>query len=73
MSLAMDLATLCDIWRWNGTNECHLAVFSEEVALAHHFMATRPPPTLPPCRSAGGISYISKNCLKWQAIQLAIH
>ena len=29
--------------------------------------------TLPPCRSASGIIYPSKNYLKWRAIQLAIH
>ena len=38
-----------------------------------HFVATCPPPTLPPYRSASGIGYTSKNYLKWQAIQLAIH
>ena len=51
----------------------NLAVFSEDVAFAHHFVATRPPPTLPPCRSASGIEYPVKNYLKWWAIQLAIH
>ena len=48
--------------------------FSEDVAVARHFVATRPPPTLPPCRNASGIDYPSKkNYLKWWAIQLAIH
>ena len=36
MSLAMDLATFC---YENSTNGCHLAVFSEDVAFAHHFVA----------------------------------
>ena len=41
MSLAMDLAALCDIYDGeNGTNGCHLAVFSVDVAFAHHFEAT---------------------------------
>ena len=41
----MDLATLCDIWHGgaNGTSGCHLAVFSEDVAVARHFVATRLP------------------------------
>ena len=57
----------------NDTSGCHLAVFSEDVAVACHFVATRPPPTLPHCRNASGIDYPSKNYLKWRAIQLAIH
>ena len=61
VSLAMDLATLCDIWRCaNDTSGCHLAVFSENLAVARHFVATRPPPTLPPCKNASGIDYPSK-------------
>ena len=44
MSLIMDLGLLCVICGGeNGTNECHLARFNEDVAFAHHFMATRPP------------------------------
>ena len=27
----------------NGTNECYLAVFSEHIAFAHHFVAPCPP------------------------------
>ena len=57
----------------NGTNECHLAGFSEDVAFAHHFEVTCPPPTLPPYMSATSIGYTSKNYLKWWEIQLAIH
>ena len=38
----------------NDTNGCHLAVFSLDVAFARHFMATHPPPTLPPYRSGIG-------------------
>ena len=57
----------------NGTNGSHLADISEDIAFAHHFVATFPPPTLPPCRSASGIGYSSKNYLKWQEIQLAMH
>ena len=28
----------------NGTNGCHLAGFSEDIAFARHFMVTLPPP-----------------------------
>ena len=73
VSLAMDLATCVICGGANDTSGCHLTVFSEDVAVARHFVATRPPPTLPPCRNASGIDYPSKNYLKWQAIQLAIH
>ena len=51
----------------NGTNGCHLADFSEDVIIAHHFVATHLPP-LPPYKSATGIGYTSKNNLKWQEI-----
>ena len=54
----------------HGTNGCG---FSEDVAFAHHFVATRLHPTFPPYRSATGIGYASKNYLKWLEIQLAIH
>ena len=54
----------------NGTNGSHLAVFSENVAFVHHFVATHPPPTLPPYRSVSGIGYASKNYLKWWENQL---
>ena len=37
----------------NGTNGCHLAGFSEDVAFACHFVATR---MLPPYRSATDIA-----------------
>ena len=46
----------------NGTNGCHLAVFSVDVAFAHH---TVDPTTLHLYRSAGAIGYASKNYLKW--------
>ena len=53
----------------NDTSGCHLAVFSEDVAVARHFVATRPP-------KAGMLVVLTtpvKNYLKWRAIQLAIH
>ena len=56
----------------NGINGSHLAVFSEDVAFAHHFVAPHLPSTLLPYRSASGIGYASKNYLKWWEIQLAI-
>ena len=48
----------------NGTSGSHLAVFSEDVAFACHFVATCLPPTLPPYRSASDISYVSKKLSK---------
>ena len=56
----------------NGTNESYLAVFSEDVAFAHHFVAPHLSPVLPPYGNASGIGYVSKKYLKWQEIQLAI-
>ena len=56
----------------NGNNGSHLAVFSEDVAFACHFVAPCLPLTLPPYRSASDIGYASKKYLKWQEIQLAI-
>ena len=41
----------------NGINGCHLTGFSEDLAFAHHFVATCWPP---PYRSATGIGYASK-------------
>ena len=55
----------------NGTNGSHLAVRSEDVALAHHFMAPCPPPS-----HTVGVQVVLatpvKSYLKWQANQLAI-
>ena len=49
----------------NGTNGSLLAVFSEDVDFAHHFVALHlPAPTLPPYRSASGIGYVSKKLSK---------
>ena len=47
-SLGMDLAAYSVIFGGeNGTDGCHLAGVSEDVAFALHFVATRPPaPTL---------------------------
>ena len=55
----------------NGTNWSHLAGFSEDVAFARHFVATRPPPP-PPCRSATGIGYASKRLSKMAAGKVAL-
>ena len=50
----------------NDTSGCHLAVFSEDLAVARHFVAIS--------RNASGIDYTPvKIYLKWRAIQLAIH
>ena len=40
-----------------------MSVFSEDLAVARHFVATRPPPTLPPCKTASGIDYPSKKTI----------
>ena len=48
----------------NGTNGSHFPVLSEDVAFARHFVATRPLPALPPCRSATVIGYPSKKLSK---------
>ena len=75
MTLAMDLATLCDIYCGgeNSTNGCHLAGFSKDVALACHFVATRPPPPSHPIQVLLVLATPVQNHLKWQEIQLAIH
>ena len=52
------LCEICGGENENGTNGCHLAVFSVDVAFTHHFMATCPPLSLPPCRSANGILWL---------------
>ena len=58
MSFAIYLTALCDLYRGeNGTNGCHLAVFSSLCLLLQGYPAA---PTLPPYRSASGISYSSK-------------
>ena len=48
MSLTMDLAALCDMWRWKWHQWMPFTVFSEDIAFAHHFVAPRlPPPSHP--------------------------
>ena len=47
----------------NGTNGCYLAGFSEDVAFDHHFVATHPPPTLSPYRSATSIGHDSRKTI----------
>ena len=41
MSLGIDVAALCDMWRWKWYQWMSFAGFSEDVAFDHHFMATR--------------------------------
>ena len=48
----------------------HAAVIGEDIAFACHFMATHLYSTL---WGTSGIGCASKNYLKWQQIQLAIH
>ena len=47
VSLAMDLATLCDIWRCKRHQWMPYGCFGEDLAVARHFVATRPPPHPP--------------------------
>ena len=74
MSLAMDLAALCDVWRSeNGTNGYHLAGFSEDVALpATSWLPVRPPPSHH-IEVVLVLATPVKNLSKWWEIQLAIH
>ena len=72
MSLDMDLAALCDMWRWKWHQWKSFPYFSEYVDFACHFVATRQPFTLPSYRSVSGIGYASKNYLKWRENQLAL-
>ena len=57
----------------NDTSGCHLAVFSEDIAVP----ATSWLPALPPLSHPAGMLVVLttpvKNYLKWRAIQLAIH
>ena len=57
----------------NDTSRCHLAVFSEDVAVARHFVATRPPPPPHPAGMPVVLTTPVKSYLKWRALQLAIH
>ena len=72
MSLAMGLASLCDMWRWKWHQWMPFGCFSEDVAFAHHFVA----PCLPPPSHTIGVLVVLatpvKNYLKLWAIQLAI-
>ena len=68
----MDL-TVCTICGDdNGTSECHLVVFTVDVAFACHFVVPAHSSPTHPIRSSG-IGHASKHYLKWRAIQLAIH
>ena len=74
MRLAMHLAALCDIYRGrNGTNGCHLTAFSLNVAFAHHFVVTHPPPPSHPIEVLVVLAIPVKHYLKWQVVKLHIH
>ena len=56
----------------NGPNGSHFPVFSEDIVIAHHFVATHPPI---PSHHIGVLVVLAmpiKNYLKWWEIQLAI-
>ena len=50
----------------NGTNGCHLAVFSVDVVIACHYPPSHPIEVLVV------LTMLVKSYLKWQAIQLGI-
>ena len=52
---------------------CHFAVFSEDVAFAHHFMSTHWSPNLQFNRLLVILAMPVKNYLAWWEIQLAIY
>ena len=56
----------------NATNGSHLAVFSEDIAFACHFVAPCPSPPSHPIGVLVVLAMPVKNHLKQQAIQLAI-
>ena len=72
-SLAIYLATFVMCESGIDTGGCHLAVFSEDVAFARHFVATCPPPPSYPIGVLVVLTTPVKNHLKWHAIQLAIY
>ena len=62
MSLAMDLAALCDICgAENGTNECHLIVFSFDGVFARHFIF---PHHSPPSTPVGVLVVLAEKLFK---------
>ena len=73
MSLANDLTALCDMWRWKWHQWMPFGWFKWRRSHCPPLCGYLPAPTLPPCRSATGICYASKNYLNWWEIQLAIH
>ena len=64
MSFAMDYLLFVICGGENGTNWCHFAGFSEDVAFARHFVATRPP--FHPVGVLLVLAMPVKNYLKWR-------
>ena len=56
----------------NGINGSHFPYFSEDIAFARHFVATRPPPPSHPVGVLVVLATPVKSYLKWREIQLAI-
>ena len=56
----------------NGTNGCHLAVFSVEVALACHFVAAYPSPSSQPLEVLVVLAMPVKNYLKINGEQFSL-
>ena len=63
ISLAMNLAALCDMWRWKWHQWMSFGCFSEDIGFAHHFVASRLPLTFQPYKRAIGIGYTSKKSI----------
>ena len=64
MSLAMDLTSLCDMWRWKWRQLMPFGWFLWRRSLCLPLRGYPPTPTLPPCRSATDIGYASKKLSK---------
>ena len=68
--LALDLA-ICGVE--NGINECHLTVFSVDVAFTCHFVALHHPQHSTPIGVLVVLSLPVNNYLKWQLIKITTH
>ena len=68
MSLAMDFADWCDMWRWKWHQRMPFGWFWWRHSLYPPLCGYLTTPTLLPYRSATGIGYIIKNYLKWWEI-----
>ena len=73
ISLAMDLAALCDMWKWKWHQWMPFGRFYWRHSLFLPLCGYLPTPTLPPYRSATGIGNTTKKVWNGWEIYLAIH